>query len=357
MKLSNYIVIILISGIFLISAVNTFGFHEGGVANCKGCHIIHDSEDGMDVTPETADGNLYLLKGEQPSDVCLACHATSNGAVFSLDPLNPDPEKGAGNFTFLLEDNINDGPDGITNIIPGFHAGHNIVAPSLGLLADPNNTSAPGGTFVSSELSCTSCHDPHGNTNFRMLYGVGQIQNNTYNFVYPAPDAIGIDFKNSSETNSNHTAYLSGMSEWCANCHGLDYHENNLSDIDHHAPTSFKTGFVNRYNLYNGTNDESGGTAATAYLPEVPFEDPTNSISRTQGPTTGSTIMCLSCHRAHATSSPAAGRWDFNVEFLQQDGVNSNSYPIPNPYDNAQQESLCKKCHMGNFMGTEILNQ
>ena len=55
--------------------------------------------------------------------------------------------------------------------------------------------------------------------------------------------------------------------------------------------------------------------------------------------------MCLSCHRAHATSSPAAGRWDFKVALLADDGRASGSYPIPNPYGGAAQGPLCSKCH------------
>jgi hypothetical protein len=58
-------------------------------------------------------------------------------------------------------------------------------------------------------------------------------------------------------------------------------------------------------------------------------------------------VMCLSCHRAHATSAPGAGRWDFNVSLLAEDGVESGSYPIPDPYMSASQGTLCTKCHEG----------
>ena len=52
----------------------------------------------------------------------------------------------------------------------------------------------------------------------------------------------------------------------------------------------------------------------------------------------------LSCHRAHATSAPDAGRWDFSVTGLAEDGIESGSYALPNPYD-GNQRSLCNKCH------------
>ena len=52
----------------------------------------------------------------------------------------------------------------------------------------------------------------------------------------------------------------------------------------------------------------------------------------------------MSCHRAHATSAPDAGRWDFNVTGLAEDGQESGSFALPNPYD-GNQRSLCNKCH------------
>ena len=99
------------------------------------------------------------------------------------------------------------------------------------------------------------------------------------------------------------------------------------------------------YDLYNGTADLTGGSHATAYLAAVPFEDAANTSSSTAGPTASSTVMCLSCHRAHATSAPNAGRWDFDVTLLSEDGLESGSYAIPNPYVNPTQRSLCNKCH------------
>ena len=77
----------------------------------------------------------------------------------------------------------------------------------------------------------------------------------------------------------------------------------------------------------------------------MPFEETRNTTRSTVGPDIQSKIMCLSCHRAHATSSPVAGRWDFNINLLAEDGVESRSYAIPNPYGDPNQGPLCNKCH------------
>jgi hypothetical protein len=305
---------------------------------------MHNSQDGALVDASNPNGNAYLLKYASASDVCLSCHATSHGAVWGADPLAPPPEKGGGNFVFLSEDNINDGHAGASNPIPGSFAGHNVNAPSMGSGPDGTLTTAPGGTFPAANLECTSCHDPHGNTNFRLLYGIASVQDGLYSFTNAAPDAEGISINSGSESQTSHTAYKGGMSAWCGNCHG-DFH-NNGTKLIHPSGVTIGGTIANAYNLYNGTVDQTGGTQATAYLAEVPFEDPANTTTSTAGPTASSQVSCITCHRAHATSAPDATRWDMNVTFLDEDGVESGSYAIPDPYNNPNQRSLCNKCHV-----------
>ena len=337
--------LLMVAAFCFAVAGNALAFHDAGVADCAGCHTMHNSEGGKLVDPDSPNGNPWLLKDATPSDVCLSCHASRQGAVFGTDPLAPPPEKGGGNFVFLLENNLNDGHGGATSPIPGDAAGHNIDAPSRGVGPDATLLKAPGGTFPSSSLGCSSCHDPHGNTNFRLLYGPGSVQDGLYAFTNAAPEAIGISLSSSggAESNSKHTAYLSGMSAWCGNCHG-DFH-NNTSKMVHPSGEALGGTIANTYNLYNGTVDITGGNQAAAYLAAVPFEDAANTTTSTAGPSATSQVMCLTCHRAHATSAPNAGRWDFNLTFLADDGVESGSYAIPDPYNNANQRSLCNKCH------------
>jgi predicted CXXCH cytochrome family protein len=318
-----------------------YAFHDGGSSSCAICHIMHASDDGQVVIVESGP----LLLAASSSDLCLTCH--DQDTVFGMDPLNPPPERGAGNFVFLLEDNINDAPDGQSFPIGGEAAGHSIISLDRATAADTRFQEAPGGIFPSSDLGCTSCHDPHGNSNFRMLNGTGPVQGGIADFTNPAPAAVGLDISNplAVEANDQHTAYLAGMSAWCANCHGA-YHDNHFnSNFNHTGDESLGNAQINIYNRYNGDNDPLGGTQGTAYLKDVPFEQPGSSTSSTFGPTAGSRIMCLSCHRAHASSSPAATRWDMRIVKLDLDGEVSGSYPTPNPYPGPFQGPLCRKCH------------
>ncbi|PIV81028.1 hypothetical protein COW53_06515 [bacterium CG17_big_fil_post_rev_8_21_14_2_50_64_8] len=252
--------------------------------------------------------------------------------------------KGAGNFVFLLEDNLNDGHGGASNPIGGDAAGHNLNAPGHGLQADETLTTSPGGSFPASAMGCTSCHDPHGTSDFRFLYGAGRVvQGGIANFTNPAPDAEGLAVFFGSESQTSHTAYKGGMSAWCGNCHG-DFHANGTKLI-HPSGITLGGTIAQTYNQYNGTEDQTGGLAASAYLAEVPFEDAANTTSSTAGPGAGSQVSCITCHRAHASSAPDAGRWDFSVTLLEEDGAISGSYAIPDPYASPNQRSLCNKCH------------
>lgn len=335
--------------LFLLAVVTlvaspAWAFHDGGVAHCNGCHTMHNSEDGAFVDPDNPNGNPYLLREASSTDVCLNCHATRLGAVFGDDPLAPPPELGGGNFVFLLEDNLNDGRNGAMNPISGDAAGHNVISPSRGVGQDATLMTAPGGNFPSSVMSCGSCHDPHGNLNFRLLYTTGAVKGGV-TFTNPAPEADGLPIFFGSESNSNHTAYKSGMSGWCGNCHG-DFHNEAGGRLVHPSGSAMGAAIAEAYNLYNGTVDPNGGSQATAYLAAVPFEDPDMTTDSTAGPTASSRVMCLTCHRAHASSAIDAGRWDFDVTFLHEDGLESGAYVIPDPYDNLNQRSLCNKCHV-----------
>jgi predicted CXXCH cytochrome family protein len=319
-------------------AVPAQAFHEAGVGACSGCHLMHE---------DTLALNGQLLLAESPSDLCLMCHAENNGAVLGSDPLAPPPEKGGGNFTFLFEDNLNDAADGMINPILGEAAGHSIVAVGHGLTADSRYTFSPGGSFPSNQLGCTSCHDPHGNGYFRMLNGVGDVQNGVATFTRPAPLASGINVSTGVESQTSHSAYRSGMSSWCGNCHGDFTHRGGQASFKHRTDNALGGNATSQYNQYDGDASPTGGSPATAYLPEVPFEDSNMTTATTAGPTMSSRIMCLSCHRAHGSSAPAALRWDPNVSKLSEDGAISSSYAIPNPYADPDQGTLCAKCHDG----------
>jgi hypothetical protein len=150
-----------------------------------------------------------------------------------LNPLNPPRELGAGNFVFLLEDNLNDDATATRTAIGGRgrRAQHRLAGarPGRRQPLEPR----PGGTFPSAALGCTSCHDPHGNASFRMLHGAGPVQNGAGHFPLSRPtsqSACRPPTRPRWRAAPLTAPTCSGMTRWCANCHGF-YHDSGHGDL------------------------------------------------------------------------------------------------------------------------------
>ncbi|MBI5057452.1 MAG: cytochrome C [Nitrospirae bacterium] len=384
--LSAFITATLIT--FMLSGF-VYAFHEGGVGYCEGCHIQHNPEIAqINDTDLNANARMYMLRGPDPSSTCLLCHA-GQGKLYNVLSGDGSIYTPGGDFYWLKKTFTF-----IVNNMPyksdGDSHGHNVVASDYGLREDQAMTSASGGVYSAAAMGCTSCHNAHGTTtgnsgntraisisgsygetapdgtiagNFRLLGGAGYSGGNQAGvaFIYPAPVAVA-NSKNWTETDSNHTAYGSGMSEWCGNCHSDLLSSGNK----HPADNSSKLGsaVISNYNSYVRTGDVSG-IKATAYLSLVPFESGTTDKtlldpSSTSGPDMGgnANVMCLTCHRAHAAAFQHLGRWDFQTTFLADShpqegdgGVTGNE--ITHSYYGRNivaefggyQRQLCNKCH------------
>lgn len=349
------------AAVLAMAAGNAFAFHDGGVAYCAGCHTMHNSQDGALVDADAPNGNAYLLNAGNSSDTCLNCHG-AYGQFYGGAGFGP-----GGDFYWLTRTFSWDA-HGHTAYSYGDSHGHNVISPANGLAADATLTTAPGGDFLSARLTCTSCHDPHGNQDFRLLYGsagpgplYGGIR---YDFDNPAPLAKGNSRRTyvgggGNETNSRHTVHKSGMSEWCANCHP-NFHSDETTNFVHPQGDMGST-VAGAYNAYISSDNQTGGDVATSYWGLTPFEavnvdlatvNPTN---YTRGPEGVDQVMCLSCHRAHASAFPDAGRWDFDTTFIVDShpmvgdgglGANDVAYKYYEYSFVNNQRALCNKCHV-----------
>lgn len=352
-----------------ILATPVMAFHDGGVAHCNGCHTMHNSQNGIamngtdadasgnPISPDLLPGNGYndLLFFENRSDVCLRCHGRTGRsyAVWSPDPSDPVDFGNAGDFSFLTETNLAESTRGAP--IPGDAAGHNIASNIKGTDSDATLAYAPGsGDTVDNDIACSSCHDPHGNDSFRLLYRyLQEVDLGTSSVTYAATvTAYGQSLSNDPRVDPEHNVYVADYSTWCSTCHGL-FHQGSGRDI--HPSGESMEDVWEQYNAYMGTTDCvastappcGSGTGSDAYLWQVPFEDATfdeTDMLYTGGAQDSSEVACVTCHFAHASSAADSGRWDFNVTLLDEDGDAFGTYPLPNPYD-AAQRSLCNKCH------------
>ncbi len=393
-------------------------FHSGGVGYCEGCHVMHPGGPG-----EPPDPSGYYIRGSDPSSTCLNCHA-QKGQPYQILSTDGSVFSPGGDFFWLTESGsvtiVN--PDGTktTSAYNSFNKGHSIVAADFGLTNNPlmevppGNTSCgtnqPGYYVTSDYFSCINCHDPHGRypsssgigtllTPIRQSGSYGQASQpgygkyrllNRVDFDF-SPDGIGRSGAiawlyndpiavadssynyNFSETadNRHHVDYGSGMSEWCSNCHCDFLNSGNTSNSSAHrhpaGAQALMTKVATSYNSYVGTGDFSGAQASS-WLSLVPFERGVTNPAllngeRTDGPFTGKeNVMCLTCHRAHASAFDHDTRWDTYTTFLNASspgpvynvGQNLTKPFIANaPYYGRDinavfgpnQRSLCNKCH------------
>lgn len=356
-------------------------FHDGGVARCEGCHTMHNSYQNAVMAkngiPQFT-GNQYLLQGSDQSSTCLNCHSGTGGykianlgTAAGVPPVNYTP---GGDFGWLQKSYTWSPRTGVTSTSAGERHGHNIVALDYGLLADTTLTSAPGGTYSAGNLACISCHDPHGKYRimdaagtidsnktlgavskpihasgsygetpttdaavgvYRLLAGTGYApaSNPSSPFVNNSPVAVVPSTYNRSEqVTETRVAYGTGMSEWCANCHTSIHNDGLASKLIHPASSTatLTAAVVANYNAYVKSGDLSGAMA-TSYTSMVPYEEGTadlvvlaplavNNGTQTGGPDGTENVMCLSCHRAHATGWNSMTRWNNSPEMIVLDG-------------------------------------
>ncbi len=168
-------------------------------------------------------------------------------------------------------------------------------------------------------------------------------------------------------------SYGSGMSEWCANCHGAILQGGgSMTNFIHPAGKGANLGAATlgaqtlaaNYNSYIGSGNMTGTNVYTSLIP-VENGSITTGASQFGGiaPTvTGnSNVMCLTCHRAHASAWQNMTRWDNTTELITNNTgyaqgpiitYNYTTAQFPAAYNGrpytafvANQRLLCNKCH------------
>jgi hypothetical protein len=318
---------IAVAALLAAVGVNAYAFHSGGVAECEGCHSMHNSFDGTtNVTGRTfAQGTGgYLLKANDQSGACLNCHGAgttlssyhvSTEGINPYDSSTPAQMTPGGDFSWLkktMQFSIRNAP----TENPGERHGHNIVAVDFGYAADSTLTVAPGGTYPAGTFGCHSCHDPHGRYRrdaagaqaatglpiwnsgsynssanpiagvsavgvYRILGGAGyqpKSLSGSFSFANPAPDAVVASSYNRSEaTAQTGIAYGFNTSEWCANCHtGMlqASYTSGMAGLRHPAGNGadLTADVVANYNAWVRSGVMTNVTPGAAFSTLAPFE-------------------------------------------------------------------------------------
>lgn len=306
--------------VVLSSAPGARAFHDGRVGACEGCHEYAGRAAGP-----------FLLRGRDASSTCLRCHDVSAARtprsviVSGADAPSAHGLTAGGDFAWLKVDRPGD---------PGWGHGHNVVAADFGYAADPRRPVAPGGTFPSAELGCTSCHDPHATSRvpspsaeatsagpqavasgssadrplptperpvgvYRLLWTGATTHRPRKAAFTVTPVAVESDGAPGSLRPAR-VAYGAGWGTWCRACHG---DRDALRHAAHRADGVPSRSIVQRQAAVRGavvlarqTRDSSALATwlATGTYPAA--EPPTEELT------------CLSCHRAHASEYRAGLR-------------------------------------------------
>jgi predicted CXXCH cytochrome family protein len=317
--------------------------------HCSNCHTMHNSQGGKSVAKDF-DGSSFSLTDTPKKNLliysCLGCHSATDGItwqdsvtkapiVFNTIEPTYNTVKGlaGGNFYFVIADNTK---------------GHNILTPDNVLTKAPGDTDKStcgtnschanlygivSGTSsnLDGKQGCEKCHlDPkhHANDHEYMVGGlVTTAEQGWYRFLSGHSDGEGLGVEGFEDgdwqktvLSTDHNEYLGNQlaggsgfvlggttTAYCTGCHGR-FHINQGSQSPwlRHPSDAVLPG-TGEYLSY------------AAYDPIVPVARPSlpSSPSATVTPGTDM-VMCLSCHRAHASPFFKMMRWDYKSLTLSE---------------------------------------
>jgi hypothetical protein len=281
-------------------------WHTGSSLVCSECHVLHYAG-GEGVEPGGPFG--HLLSHSTVNGLCLSCHDGRDPAApdvlasVTMYQAGGDEFSAAGFFagTDASSDKAHD--LGVTDLVP-------LRTPAASMI-----------------LSCASCHDVHGDGNYRnlisdpdssgsgttMILGIDVFEGD-HPTVPPTPEGTATAY-----TSSN-VGYRSGLSRWCAECHNsLEMNENGAS------PAHFKRhpsdvgldqagGHADPYHWVTGEGLGFGGTTGDDLegVPRVRFQESAASdFTSAKAVAASNQVFCGSCHLAHGGTYAAGAVWPY----------------------------------------------
>jgi predicted CXXCH cytochrome family protein len=238
-------------------------WHQGGRLVCSDCHTSHNSADGQPMRYDRSPGVAeYLLRGADAVSLCFACHDGSNPrAPDVLAPVGYVAEPAAGIFPTRDES--------------GTGRGHRLLRSS------PQQVPLGSRQMI---LSCGSCHDTHGNGNYRNLRP--RPGGGTADLLVVVDQAKQADGANPADVYAlTNLAYRSGVNAWCVDCH-----DRAPTDHGEHPISAAISG---------ATLASYAQWLAVAADVRVPVENPTDPVV----PSTDDRLACVSCHYGHGSAT------------------------------------------------------
>jgi predicted CXXCH cytochrome family protein len=362
-KLSVVLAVVLAaSALLLVPAVAlaNFGIHGGYTMDthtCAGCHRAHTAASSITWTNAANDQRsaLLLSAADELYEFCFTCHgsAAAGAATNVYDGVYEASEYGT------LGDELNSG------------------AFSDAVVGDNHHTydgtsSKPHGSSEAVVMSCGSCHDVHGSSNYRLLKdgvnGVdvgGYIETASGDFL-PDPYVISNEpgypedgwllhdagAAQIAEYEPNYTTPMyakapdedpsKGISAWCAACH-TKYHGS--------GPSSWNAddGFGNVMRYPHPVNvplsNYKGARPLNISGLKLPVAQEFGEWTAAAGPPDW--LDCLTCHQSHGSDSKMKGFADVADSTDPEPDSGNGSVPpsTTNSFLRLDNRGVCEACH------------
>lgn len=364
MKKAILILVILIYGPVLVTSqsiittkhnlsVSGLGTIKATTENkiCIFCHTPHNSTPKAPLWNRNVNGGTYILYNSstlnalpgQPdgsSILCLSCH---DGTIALGDVTNRVSPITMSNSTVtgkanLTTDLSNDHPISFAYNVALAASDGQLKTPPLSIVRLDHN----------SKMQCTSCHDPHKETNPKFLVASTQfsalcLQCHDKTYWGSSTHKTSTKTWNGSGTSPwSHidTPYTNVTQNACANCHDphnangkarllkylpeenncLDCHNGNVANTNIQA--QFAKIYTHNVSGYTGTHDPIEANLVTTKH-----------------------VECADCHNPHASNSSTAMAPFVNGTNIGVSGINQAGNAVAvatNTYE------ICYKCHAGN---------
>lgn len=316
---------------------------------CAQCHTMHNSQGGtpmaLDIAgaAQTAPNETLLIYG------CVACHTGTNDGTNNIPYVNKttapiygtDGTTGetlaGGNFYWVAKVG---NPTGLADA-----TGHNVASDGLATQDGTLGNTPPGGTALTSQLTCagtTGCHGDRtqdsdfgamsgthhaddsvidGTTvvkSYRFLDGVLGLEDSDWEYL---PTAAAHNQYQGYDRTADTEMAVGSISNLCAQCHN-DFH-NGSGNVGGTAPTAapFASPWVRHPTDFDMGNTgatseyrDYGGAGVNAYVVAAPVASAAvTTVLQTVTFSDDTIVTCISCHRAHGTPYDDLLRWDYST--------------------------------------------
>lgn len=326
--------IILLAAALLFLGINVayagYGVHQN-VEQSDICPVCHE---------HTPVGDVWQSHEVIEYSFCTTCHGISAAGADTdvVSGIYDNPTNANGTYAASLNSGGFEKLGGVTgNATTSTHSVDGTIFPTFG-----------SSTGIAIALTCTSCHDPDGSSNYRILKDLingknvaNYVESNETNFAASLsqdPNVYSTYVPNYTTPNYKTPADLEkGIAGWCAACH--DNYKSINFEIDprtgrkhyYYIDASGKKRYHHAVNVAIGQNP-TGNTITDLPLAKVSAGTADNDV--------GNLVMCLTCHRVHGTDTTMSDQAQ-----VEPTRTAASSGPGRSVLLRMNNRGVCQNCH------------